>query len=404
MDVDGSKVMTVLGPVNGEDIGLVLMNEHLACDPSKRNQLYLSKMKSFGGGHEEFNSPITMQNLSCIRLMPFTHTGNMSLSSTNDAYCELEHLKSSGCITVVDSTNIVHGRSYKSLENLARRLGINIIIGTSCSKFEAATLSPENNIEQGEENITRMERELLHGIDESNGIRAGFIGEVQVPERFDESGCWELKVSAMVQKSTNAPLIVTETIPSKYSLKILDQIAAYGGKINRTILSHMDMYASDLEFLKKVLDRGAFICFDRFTVSSSCFDPDQYFPTIKHVVECIYALLQDNISYLDQIVLSSGVFMKLQYRKYGGVEYNSLFEHLLPRLKVKGISEEQINTIVHWNPRKLLQWWTPPPEPERPKEYIPCSVCRKLFEPILGEYYTKYSFSYCGTDCLRQHR
>eukprot|EP00539_Tryblionella_compressa_P001798 CAMPEP_0178737264 /NCGR_PEP_ID=MMETSP0744-20121128/2877_1 /TAXON_ID=913974 /ORGANISM="Nitzschia punctata, Strain CCMP561" /LENGTH=68 /DNA_ID=CAMNT_0020389785 /DNA_START=258 /DNA_END=464 /DNA_ORIENTATION=- len=56
------------------------------------------------------------------------------------------------------------------------------------------------------------------------------------------------------------------------------------------------------------------------------------------------------------------------------------------------------------NPRRLLQWWTPPPPEEVPKEYIPCSVCKKMFEPILGEYYTKFTFTYCGTDCLRKHR
>jgi len=404
MEVDGSKVMTVLGPVRGEDIGPVLMNEHVICDPSTENgnQRYLSEIKSFGSACKEFNIPMTMENLACVRSKPFSHTGNMSLSSTNDAYRELEHL-TPNCNTVLDSTNIAHGRSYKLVESLALRLGINILIGTSCSKLEAGAAMPQNNMEEGKENIARMETELLHGIDKSN-IRAGFIGEVQVPEKFDESGWWELKVSAMVQSSTNAPLLVAETTPAKYANKILDQIVVHGGKTDRTILSHMDMYVTDLDFLKKILNRGAFLCFDRFTVSSACFDPDQSFPTVKQVVECIHSLIQDSISYLDQIVLSSGIFMKLQYRKHGGVGYNSLFEHVLPRLKAKGISEDQIQTLVHHNPRRLLQWWTPPPEPVKPKEYIPCSVCRKLFEPILGEYYTKFTFSYCGTDCLRQHR
>jgi hypothetical protein len=52
----------------------------------------------------------------------------------------------------------------------------------------------------------------------------------------------------------------------------------------------------------------------------------------------------------------------------------------------------------------LLCWWTSPPPLERPKEYLPCSVCKRMFEPILGEYYSKYRYTYCGTTCLREHR
>ncbi|GAB9476788.1 Formin-homology 2 domain-containing protein, partial [Globisporangium polare] len=32
-----------------------------------------------------------------------------------------------------------------------------------------------------------------------------------------------------------------------------------------------------------------------------------------------------------------------------------------------------------------------------------CSICKRDFEPIVGEYFTKFAFTYCGSKCLRKH-
>lgn len=53
---------------------------------------------------------------------------------------------------------------------------------------------------------------------------------------------------------------------------------------------------------------------------------------------------------------------------------------------------------------QLLDWYTPPPPVEAPKDYLPCSWCQTRFEPIEGEYFHKFQFVYCGIKCLRLHR
>lgn len=53
---------------------------------------------------------------------------------------------------------------------------------------------------------------------------------------------------------------------------------------------------------------------------------------------------------------------------------------------------------------RLLDWYTPPPPMEVPKDYLPCSWCKKRFEPVEGEYFHKFQFVYCGVKCLRGHR
>ena len=231
---------------------------------------------------------------------------------------------------------------------------------------------------------------------------------VLLSESFPPLEQRELRACAIVQGSTKAPLLVSA--PASCICQVLDHIEECGGNLCQTVLTHMDMYGSsnndsqfDYSLLRSVLDRGAVISLDRFSVAAACFDFDCKFPTLKSVVHMISELLQVNPLYVHQIVLSSGIFMRLQYRRYGGAGYSVLQEDFLPRLLSEGITPDQIRIMIESNPRRLLEWWKAPPPPVKRIEYLTCSVCHRLFEPILGEYFTKYTFTYCGRDCLRGH-
>ena len=444
--VEDPSVITVLGPLKAnQDIGPVLMNEHLVCEPSnKTRHCSTNRSKQLKMAYE---------NLSEIRSKPFECADNVTLYSQHEVLNELQHLldrfskkpsssssssKTTTPLTILDVTNAADGRDLKSSQTIARRLGIHVIVGTSCCRgINAVITNTDNNTNTNtttsgkkedvgdpmEEDIARMEQELLRGINADtnesktmttttsaeNIICAGFIGEVNISEAFTSSERQELRACAVVQGITKAPLIVAA--PEQCLLSVIDQIKSSGGNLCQTVLSHMDLCAfrsrpktqQQVEPLEQVLSRGVNISIDRFSLSSACFDFDGDFPTLMDAVNGISGLLQRNPAYVHQIVLSSGICTRLQYRKYGGPGYCVLFEELLPRLEQKGISGEQIHIMVYENPRRLLQWWTPPAKPEKPKQYLPCSVCKEMFEPIEGEYFTKYTFTYCGRNCLKKH-
>jgi predicted metal-dependent phosphotriesterase family hydrolase len=279
-------------------------------------------------------------------------------------------------------------------------------------------------------NIEHMERELKFGIDtkseddyknltamnNNNVVRCSFLGPVTISEDFTRKEENELKAYAAVQGVTKAPLLLEA--PSLEMLPhLLDFIQNSGGLIGKTVIAHADLLVHQfsknsqtqnvMTFLQEqVLRKGAIICCDQYSVSCGAyFDFDQAYPTLSSVIELISVLSKATPPYLNQVVLGCGIFMKLQYRKYGGAGYPIIMKELIPRLKARGgLSQEQLDIILTHNPRRLLQWWRPPPIPEKPKTYLPCSICKKWFEPIMGEYFTKYTFVYCGTKCLRKHR
>uniref|UniRef100_H3HC42 Vms1-associating treble clef domain-containing protein n=1 Tax=Phytophthora ramorum TaxID=164328 RepID=H3HC42_PHYRM len=91
------------------------------------------------------------------------------------------------------------------------------------------------------------------------------------------------------------------------------------------------------------------------------------------------------------------------YRRYGGGGYTYLFEIFKQRLLMQGVTTAQWDQIVCGNVVDLLAWYVAPEAPPIPKNYLQCSICGNFFEPIEGEYFTKFAFIYCGTKCLRRH-
>ena len=90
--------------------------------------------------------------------------------------------------------------------------------------------------------------------------------------------------------------------------------------------------------------------------------------------------------------------------RFGGHGYGHALRTVPPRLLRLGVSAEDIALMTRDNILRLLDWYTPPPPMEIPKHYLPCSWCKKHFEPIEGEYFHKFQFVYCKARCLRGHR
>jgi hypothetical protein len=126
-------------------------------------------------------------------------------------------------------------------------------------------------------------------------------------------------------------------------------------------------------------------------------------PPDSRLVEWVAALVKDTPQYLHQLLLSTNLQQRIQYRRYGGGGYTYLFEHFKHRLLRRGVTAEHWDQIVRHNAVSLLSWYVAPKAPPIPKNYLQCSICGNFFEPIEGEYFTKFAFTYCGTKCLRRH-
>lgn len=126
-------------------------------------------------------------------------------------------------------------------------------------------------------------------------------------------------------------------------------------------------------------------------------------PRDSSIARCIARLIRDQDANIRQLLLSTNLQQRVQCLRYGGGGYAYLFSHFQQRLQHLGVSEQQFRQLVRENPLELLSWYTAPAAAAAPKEFLRCSICSRDFEPVVGEYFTKFEFIYCGTKCLRRH-
>jgi phosphotriesterase-related protein len=58
--------------------------------------------------------------------------------------------------------------------------------------------------------------------------------------------------------------------------------------------------------------------------------------------------------YLDRILLSHDVFLKMMLTHYGGNGYAFVPRHFLPRLKRHGVADAALQRLMHDNPRSVF--------------------------------------------------
>ena len=115
-----------------------------------------------------------------------------------------------------------------------------------------------------------------------------------------------------------------------------------------------------------------------------------------------------------RILLSQFVCSKLQLSRYGGSGYGhvcdkdgSVVARLRCHLMRQGCTNssdlaEKLSQNRALLP--LLTWWQPPKEKDVEPLKSSCSWCGKRFIYDHNEHFSKYTFEYCKTKCLRSHR
>jgi phosphotriesterase-related protein len=118
------KVMTVLGPIPVEAMGVALMHEHIVLDTSSwwRRPCCATDI-----GFAE--RPLHISTLGELRMNPFLNRDNCGLLDAEVATDELLRFVEYGGRTVVDPTNVGIGRDPSALQRISRRTGLNVVMG-----------------------------------------------------------------------------------------------------------------------------------------------------------------------------------------------------------------------------------------------------------------------------------
>ena len=169
------QVMTVLGPVDADAIGLTSPHEHLLVDASmwwRPPQEPSRRSLAFG--------PVELRNRGAIFRNQWINRDNMVLDDEATAIDEVLRFKAAGGRTIVDLTSIGIGRDPLALARISRLTGLNVICG---SGFYVEDAHPPELRDMSIDGIAeRIVAEFRTGLGTS-GVRPGIIGEVGTSPR-----------------------------------------------------------------------------------------------------------------------------------------------------------------------------------------------------------------------------
>ena len=334
-------VETVLGPVSPADLGVTLCHEHLLLDarPSWHEPKAEDKRKLA-------YAPVTPDILHALRQDPYLNFDNCFLDDEELATEEVAHFAAWGGRTVVDATCLGIGRNPIALKRIAEETGLNIVMGTG---FYLERTHPPSVQDSSPKQLTElMVSDLKIGED---SIKAGYIGEIGVSAAFTAAEEKVLRAAARAQAQTNVALSVHLPGWERHGHRVLDIVAEEGGALNRTILDHMNPSWRDVAYQTSLADRGAYLEYDMMGMTYE-YPPNKLCPDDSVTVGAIKQLIDDG--FLERILMSQDVFLKSQFRRFGGVGFTHIFTSLRTQYERLGIEETSLTTIFSQNPQRVL--------------------------------------------------
>ena len=337
-------VMTVLGPVPRDRLGITLMHEHILNDCS-----------CWWRGHEPaFTSPIrdvpiTPEILSQLRHDPFANLQNCALDDEALAVRELMLFAAEGGATVVDPTCKGIGRNPEALTRIARKTGLNIIMGAG---YYLHSSHPAYLADMAERDITE---ELVAEADQGVGpdrTRIGLIGEIGVSSEFTDAEKKVLRGAAVASAETGLPLMIHLPAWFRLAHDVLDIVEACGQPLDRVILCHMNPSGRDASYQRSLADRGAYLEYDMIGMDYWYADQGVQCPSDEDNATAIAGLFADG--YGSRVLLSQDVFIKMMLCAYGGNGYAHVQRHFLPRLLRHGLSETDLTMLTVDTPHRAL--------------------------------------------------
>ena len=259
---------------------------------------------------------------------------------------ELAAFKQAGGGTLVDLTLPGVGRDPLWLRTLSERSGLNVVMG--CGWYRTAYYPPEARIDRRtvDDLAAELIREATEGVGET-GIRPGIIGEIGTDKPW-LTGQEERvhRAAARAAKATGLA-ITTHGVLSDVGRAQLRVFEEEGVDPARVVIGHADSYPH-LDHQLSIVETGASVEFDFLGMSFSALERLGE----GRVIDLLLELLSRG--HAERILLSQDVCHDSQLRRYEGHGYTYLAETFLPRLRARGVSDDEIRTLTVDNPRRLL--------------------------------------------------
>lgn len=272
-----------------------------------------------------------------------------------DAVAKLNELKARGIDSIVDPTVIGLGRYIPRVQRIAEQTELNIVAATGLYTYNDLPFffrlrpGPGAMIEGPEPMVEMFVKDITEGI-AGTGVKAAILKCAT-----DEGGVTPgvervLRACARAHRETGVP-ITTHTDVATYRGRDQQRVFAEEGvDLSRVVIGHSGDSA-DLDYLCELMDKGSLIGMDRFGVDA--------YASFEQRVQVVVDLCEQG--YADRMVLAhdAACFMDwfdqdIKEAVLPNWHYTHISDDVLPALRERGVTDDQIDQMLVANPRRLF--------------------------------------------------
>ena len=312
-------LQTVLGPIDGADLGFTLSHEHVGTNAAGLRHTYPEIIDRDG---------IIQQSVAALK----------------------EARDEAGVQTIIDVSTFDLGRDIGMIAEVARQSGVNIVVATG---NHLAVPRPFGEVSP--DVIAPMYvREIEHGI-EDTGVKAAVIkvasdrGGITHPQEV------VLRAAARAHLQTGTPISTHTWSPDRVGEQQVAILEEEGVDLKRVYIGHSND-DTDMDYLLGLLDKGVWLGLDRYPGGRAPGTPDWEGRT-----EIAKKLM--DAGFTERIMLSHdysvpkarhGEQVQEERRRANPDGYNFIPRKVLPRLRELGASEADIHQLMVVNPRRFF--------------------------------------------------
>ena len=316
-------VQTVRGPIATADLGVTLMHEHVFVLSPEIMANYPE-----GWGEEDVREQAAVDKLTA--------------------------LKAAGVDTIVDPTVIGLGRYIPRIQRIAARTDLQIVVATGVYTYNDVPMyfhfsGPGTALNGPEPMVDMFVRDITDGI-AGTGVKAAILKCAT-----DEPGVTPgvervLRAVAQAHRATGVPITTHTHAHTRRGLEQQRIFTEEGVDLSRVIIGHSGD-TTDLDYLEELVAAGSYLGMDRFGLDNILSFGDRV-DTVARMCERGHAnrmvLAHDASCYIDWLPEAAVPVVLPNWH------YLHIHRDVLPALRQRGVTEEQITTMLVTNPRAIF--------------------------------------------------
>jgi phosphotriesterase-related protein len=318
------QVNTMRGPIDTDRLGVTLMHEHIFVLSTEIMQNYPE-----GWGDEE--------------------------RRVADAIARLNELKARGVDSIVDLTVIGLGRYIPRIERIARATDLNIIVATGVYTYNDVPMyfhfqGPGTELGGPEFMSDMFVRDISEGI-AGTGVRAAILKCATDQQGVTPGVERVLRAIAKAHCQTGVPISTHTHAHTERGLEQQHIFEEEGVDLSRVVIGHSGD-TTDTDYLEKLIARGSYIGMDRFGLDVLLPFEDRV-NTVARMCE---------LGHADKMVLSHDAACFNDWLPEAALpqvvpnwHYLHIHNDVIPALKARGVTDEQLHLMLVENPRKVFE-------------------------------------------------